>query len=168
MTPEERAQLAELVAWKKAREAQQITLPLDPTSLKILEEYFVRFTDEVAFEFVGAASHIFPYFIGRQGSRTFEMSSTFIRCGANPDTDEIIISDQNQFTRFSDGMRVSFKVDELTGGVYPGGLTDVLGDFVVANASADGFRFTLEDFGTSAPIDITSFGEGKLFIYKYF
>lgn len=168
MTPEERAQLAGLIAWKKARETQQLTLPLDPTSVKILEEYFVRFNDVVAFDFVGASSHVIPIYFGQQGDRTFEMSSQYIRVSANPDTDQIIVSNKNQFTRFADGMRISFYVDELTGGTFPGGITGGFGDFVVVDASADGFIFKLEDFATSNPVDITSAGEGKLFIQIYF
>lgn len=168
MNEEEKKQLNELVAWKKAREAEQITLPLDPKSLDILSEYFVRFQDVVAFDFIGASSHVVPIYFGRQGDRVFEMSSSYIRVSVNIATDQVIVTDQNQFTKFVDGMRVSFYVDELTGGVFPGGITGGYGDFVVANASADGFMFTLEDFATLNPVDITSIGEGKLFIQIYF
>lgn len=167
MNPEEKAQLNELIAWKKAREAQQITLPLDEKSQEILAQYFMRFEEEVAFEFVGASAHVIPFYLGRQAGRVFDFSSQYIKCIVNPATNQIIIIDKNPFTQFTDGMRVSFYIDELTGGVFPGGLSGGYGDFVVANSTDNGYAFTLEDFGTSAPIDITSLGVGKLFIQKY-
>lgn len=148
--------IKQLEDWKVQREKQQITFPLDIQSINILNEYFMRITGEVN-TIAGAGSNEFTYYIGKQGNQEFQVDAdTFIPYTVDSSTDVFTI----QKISFDDNTQIYVSTSDTT----PDPL--VAGDpyFVV---SSTGFTFKLSLTSGGAPIDITSNGVGKQYIYYY-
>jgi hypothetical protein len=66
-------QVAELMAWKKQKELQQISYPLDITSVNILSKYFLSFVNFFSTT-GGAAGNLFSNMIVKQNNKSIAMS----------------------------------------------------------------------------------------------
>lgn len=161
MNPEERKQLADLVAWKKARETQQLTLPLDPKSLAILSEQFMRIISTVRTE-GGVAQNIFTTYIGQQGNIEFEVYPvSLVSYTVDISTNYLRTSG---YTKFWDDQPVVVDTDE--GGVPPSPLSELATYYV--RDSLDGHEFKLAATVGGAAINITDIGSGRQFIAMTF
>jgi hypothetical protein len=69
MNPDQEARLKALEDWKRSREAQQIVFPLDPKSIEILQNYFMRIVGDL--QSYGVGGDIDTSYIGRQADKEF-------------------------------------------------------------------------------------------------
>jgi hypothetical protein len=154
-----------LEEWKRQKEQQQISLPLDPVSLDVLAEYFPRITEEVVLTFSGASSHYLPILLGKQGDKNFSVTNQYIRYSANPATNEITITDRTISNKFANDEQVIFYVDFLTGDAAPAGITTNTTYYVI-DESSDGYTFKISTSQDGSAVNITDAGTGKQFITK--
>ncbi len=158
--------VASLLAWKQERERQQITSPLDQESITVLNENFMRMTDDVVLTLIGADAHYVPVLLGKQGDKTFDLTRTYIRYSADASTDVITIVDKTPYTKFADDEALIFYVDFLTGDTAPGGITAGSTTYYARDTATDGYSFKIALAPAGAAINITDGGVGKQFIQK--
>lgn len=162
MNPEERLQALE--NWKRERETQQITFPLDPKSFQILNELFVSAVANYSVDWAGFGnSGKFGVVELVQGPMKAVIRIQMIRYGVNPDDDTLNVLDKITANKLEDGAEIVFYTsqNDPPGGIVAGGGSQI---YTVYDASTDGFTFKIMD-ALSAPVDITSFGTGKQLIY---
>lgn len=167
MTPEQRItqlerQVQELLDWKKARMAQQITFPLDNQSRTILNNYFLSVVDDLTF--VNASGLEFTSWYVRQGpiggiisigfpNYLFTASASTNKLSIGRD---IVTGAQGSF---ADDQQVFVK----STGTLPAPLTDLLPYYVV-NEESNGTVIQLSSTLGGSAIDITDAGTGEHFI----
>lgn len=156
--------LKKIEDWIKAREAQQITFPLDPKSFQILNELFVSAIDNYTVDWAGSgASGKFGVVELLQGPMRAVIRTQMIRYRVNPDDDTLTVIDRINANKLEDGTQIVFYTSEnnAPGGIVPGGGSQI---YTIYDTSADGFTFKVMDVAM-APVDITSFGVGKQLFY---
>lgn len=157
MTPEERTQLAELIAWKKARETQQITFPIDSKSVEILQNYFMRILGTLSS--FGVGGDVETSYIGKQANLEFIVGKNqFIPYAVDIVNDLIIPSMQ---VGFENGQKIYF-ISEDT---FPGGMGGI--DYFVINAAAGSFQITTIAGDVGSIVDITSVGVGRQWLWSF-
>ena len=148
-------QVADLMAWKKERMAQQLTSPLDFQSKGILAKDFIQFVD--SFNYVGGASGLqFPLtLIINVNNKKYYLQPTFpmYPYTAVPATDYLKLS----YSPFINGDQVIVYTDDTV----PGGLISGTTYYVI-NASGNTFQLSASSGGTA--INITSVGSGHQYI----
>jgi len=152
-----------LEKWKVGRERQQITLPLDPMSLAILNKFFVSIVGDYVY-LGGTGSRSFQVFSGKQGQFQFNLTPGLIEYIAEPTTDIVTIVEKTPINRFVNTQTVVlYTTDAMPGGLSGQGLTT----YYVVSAAADGYSFKLSLSSGGAAIDITSAGTGKQLMEKF-
>lgn len=160
-------QVKDLLAWKAAREKQQITFPLDIESQKILGKYYMYQVGVLTWE-AGAGANDFRSILVQQGEGTpvseIATEISLIQFSVNPSADTLLIG--NDLTNlkqgvFEDDMTVVVK----STGTLPAPL-DSLTTYYVVNASAGGTVIKLSLTMGGAAINITSTGTNQNFIYQ--
>lgn len=148
-----------LEKWRADREKQQITLPLDPISQTILQNYFPRIISSVV-TVGGVTGQPFTTYIARQGNFVFEVpQSTLVNY-----TVDVSANTLNVVTsRFDNDRLVSVATENTT----PNPLS-TSNSYYVVNASNGGLTFKLSLTLGGAAIDITTSGTGKQYVsYLY-
>lgn len=143
-----------LEQWKKDREAQQITFPLDYESQVILSKYFMHITGVVQYEVLGAASHIETVYTGSQDLYNFVVTPNYINVYTVSTSADTLTSST---IRFTDDTAVSL----FTNGTYPAPFA-VNTEYYVINSTGTTFQLSLTVGG--AAIDITTTGTGSQYI----
>lgn len=170
MTPEElnikiealTTRVKELEDWNAQRLRQQITFPLDPESIKAINKYFMRITDDFYY-FGGVGAHAFQTFTGVQDKLKFELYRTLIRYTAEPTTDIITIVEPTTADKYAnDDTVVLFTDDTVPGGLTGNGSVT----YYVVSAASDGYSFKLSASLGGAAINITSTGSGRQFLSR--
>jgi len=159
MNPNENLEtrIAALEKWKADRERQQLTLPLDTTSLNILNGFFTRIVDTLTYT-AGGGGNTFTTYFGQQGNLIFELNSpSLISYTVVAGTDFVSIS--GTFLKFFNNQAVTL----LTTGTAPAPLSAGLGT-VYYVVSSDNYNFKLAETEGGAAIDITNTGSGRQFI----
>lgn len=166
--------LEALEIWKKDREEQQITFPLDQGSLDILNRHYLHVV--AAYPYAGgAAGRQFVTFIAQQDYNpvreitdsngvawgyTFSKfqlpQANILPYSANPGNDRIILHDDIDI---DSGISVLF----YTNGVAPGGITAGLGTPAYKVNNLRDRSFEIQDTN-GATVNITNAGEGKQFL----
>jgi hypothetical protein len=151
-----------LEAWKKKKEMQQISFPLDVQSIDVLNRYFVRVIDKFTY-FGGAGGNPFTVYVATQDGQFFDMAASFVRYTADPTTDEITVVEKLSDNRFFDDEEVIL----FTTDTAPGGLTaEGIQTYHVVNADADGYVFQLSLTQGGSAVNITSAGLGRQLIVR--
>ena len=156
-----------LEKWKKEREAQQISFPLDRQSVDILNKDFVRVFDEIIYEIVGASSHMASAFLAIQDGKVFDFPVSLVRYTVDASSDVFTIIDKTPGNKVGDGQEIIFSVDETyTGAAGPTGITVATPSFFVRDTATDGYSFKVAATAGGAAINITDAGTGKQFFTK--
>lgn len=151
-----------LEAWKKKKEIQQISFPLDTQSIDVLNRYFVRVIDNFTY-FGGASANPFTVYIATQDGQFFDMGASFVRYTVDVASNEVFVVEKLSVNRFFDDEEVIL----FTTDTAPGGLTaEGLQTYHVVNADADGYTFQLSLTQGGSAVDITSNGTGRQLIVR--
>lgn len=161
MTPEQRIdtlerQVKELLDWKKARMAQQITYPLDNQSITTLNDHFMSITDTVTYP-GGVGSNTFTFYIGKQGGIEFEVHPvSLVKYFVDPTTNIFTTSSTLKFFNTQ-------PVTLTTTDTAPAPLSANIGTtyYII---DSDGYSFKLSATSGGAAIDVTDSGSGVQFI----
>jgi hypothetical protein len=155
-------EVAELIQWKADRMRQQVTYPLDNTSIDIINKHFMRITGDYTYT-AGAGANAFLVKEGIQDNNRFEVTSNYIEYTANASTDLLTIKYPNGTSIFTDDTQVIL----ITTNTAPTGLTaDGSTSYYVVNAASDGASFKLSASAGGAAINLTTDGVGRQFIKK--
>lgn len=156
------ARIEALERWKQERERQQIKLPLDATSIAVLQKYFMRLTSSI--QTTSATGNTFITYLGSQGNPDFVgpglvnfqvAASNLFPYTVNATSDVFTIA----YGRFSNDERVIVDTEDTA----PAPL--VVGtDYYVVNAASDGQTFKLSATLGGAAINITTTGTGSQYI----
>jgi hypothetical protein len=148
-------QVAELMAWKDQRTAQQIMHPLDINSINILNESFMRIKTPIETT-GGAAGNTFITYIGNQGNLQFTVErNTYVPYTVNTTTDFLTATQY-----FPNDTFVYF----ATSDTLPSPLVEGTQYFVV-NSTGTSFQVSATQGG--AAINLTTTGTGSQFIYYF-
>jgi hypothetical protein len=151
-----------LEEWKRQREQQQITFPLDAESVEVLNKDFVRVVDEYTY-FGGVGTTQNQNYVAVQNGNQFQFGGGFIEYTANPGLDTINIINQVSINKFANDQTVILFTSDTT----PGGLDGQgLVTYYVVEASTDGFSFKLSDSEGGSAINITSAGVGRQLLQR--
>lgn len=155
MNPDQERRLKVLEDWKKAREIQQITFPLDSKSVEILQNYFMRILGTLSS--FGAGGDVETSYIGKQANLEFIVGKNqFIPYSVDVANDLIIPSMQ---VGFENGQKIYF----LSEDTFPGGMGGI--DYYVINAGGGSFQISTVPAG--AAVDITSVGVGRQWLWSF-
>ena len=161
-TEELTRRVEELEAWKKSREAQQITFPLDERSRAVLQKYFLSLVRPL--NFVNATGDEFRDVLVVQDDKYNLLSATaqLARYSADASTDQLTVG-QDLVNLSKASFQNGNQVTLYTTGTTPGGLSAGQIYFVV-NATSGGTVFKLSLSSGGAAINITSAGTGENYI----
>lgn len=164
MNPDQERRLKVLEDWKRAKEIQQITLPLDSKSFAILNDLFVSAVDNYTVDWAySGMSGQFGVVELVQGPMRVVIRTQMIRYRVNPVEDTITVIDTINANKLENGTQILFYSSENDppGGIVAGGGGNT---YTIYDITPDGFTFKIMD-ALSAPVNITSFGTGKQLIY---
>lgn len=151
--------VADLEKWKKQREQQQITYPLDFQSQQVLNKYFLTKIEDITYS-AGMAGGFFRFVLVEQDGQieALQAVATLTRYTANPTTD---------FVTAASGVWVDGQqIIVISTDIAPSPLTSGNAYFVV-NATSDGKSFQLEATFGGGALDITDTGTGQQYFYFY-
>lgn len=141
-----------LEEWKRQREQQQVTFPLDPVSIEVLQKYFMRILGTVVY--AAPSGNEFVNYIGKQEDFEFAVAR-------NPYMSYTVNATSNVFTLFNnslvDDTQVTFYSEDTIPGPLVAGVT-----YYVVNASGNTFKVAATQGG--AAIDITDTGTGRQYV----
>ena len=153
--------VTELENWKSQRQGQQITLPLDPTSLEILRKYFLSIVG--TFKTLGVSGREFTNFIINQDTLGFLGYGEYPLVTFTSATSDILTTGFDILTKkpflFSNDDRVT---------VYDNGNglpTGLLGGMTYYVVSVSANTFKLSDTLGGSPIDLTTTGSGFIQLF---
>lgn len=145
--------IAALEKWQKEKTAKQISFPLDPQSVGILNQYFMRITGTII-TIGGAGGNEFTTYIGNQAGLNFELSKNqFI-----PYTVDVT---SNVFTVTSVYFQDDMQVYPVSSDTVPAPLVSGNNYFII---NSTGLTFKLSATQGGAAIDITDDGTGQQFL----
>ncbi len=123
-----------LEEWKKQRERQQITFPLDQQSIDILSKYLMRITGTIITT-GGASGNVFTTYVGNQNNLNFQVSeNTFVLYTVNTTSNIFTVNSDSKY-RFFDDTQVFFVTEDT----LPAPLTET--NYYVVSADAEGLSF---------------------------
>lgn len=138
------------------RKRQQLTLPLDETSIKILQEYFLYISGTIQYD-AGAGGNPFIEYLVKQGPILASIfPPSLSQYTVDPATNELTIT---WGLKFWDNDEVSL----FTPGTAPSPLVANLGT-IYHVIDSDGRTFKLSATSGGAAIDLTTAGIGPQFI----
>ena len=150
------ARIEKLEKYVEDRKRQQLTLPLDQTSIKILQEHFMYIDGTIQYD-AGAGGNPFIEYLVRQGPILASVSPPSLsQYTADPATDYLTIA---WGLKFHDGDEVTL----FTSGSAPNPLSAGIGTIYHVRDS-DGRTFKLAATAGGAAINITTAGIGPQFI----
>jgi hypothetical protein len=154
-----------LEEWKRQREQQQLTQPLDPQTVEIINQYFMRITGSVLTS-GGASGNNFTTYIGEQNGQEFELgANTFIPYTVDATSNVFsIVGSPYTFEDDTSVYVTSGTVSPPNNSVPPAPLVANTEYFVI-NPSGQTFQLSATSGG--AAINITDTGTGRQFIYFY-
>lgn len=155
--------VADLKLWKEQKERQQISFPLDTTSLTILSKYFLSIVGFFSTT-GGAAGNFFSNMLMKQENKTIALSiwNAFIQVVPNSSTHVFTL-----LTDFTSGTQGKVSNDQFitifspTPGNTPTLIDNGSGYFVV-NTSGNTFKLSASKGG--AAINFTDNGTGQQYI----
>jgi len=148
-------QVAELTNFKEKKESQQISFPLDITSINILNKYFLRIVGKYVYG-GGVALQPFTVYEGLQDQTRVEFQNSSIEYTADPTTNILTLIYPNDVTYSVDSV-----INIVTTDTPPGGLSE-LTNYYISSPTPTGFKLAASPGG--AAIDITSKGIGRQFL----
>lgn len=149
------ARLERLEQWKAQKERQQLSYPMDPTSVAVLQNYFMRINNQ--YEYVGGVSgNTFLTYVGSQGNMVFEVSQSLLSPYTVDATTDVLTVADGRF----DNDRIVYVV---TSDIFPAPLDSVTLYYVV-NGTNGGKSFQLSLTSGGAAVNITTTGTGRQFI----
>lgn len=145
-------QVAELMAWKREREQQQLVFPLDKTSKDIISNDFLSIVGSREYT-GGAAGHTFLDFLVKQGSYSGIIGQdTSITFTVNATTDVFTVTKY----AVNDDSRCYVQTSDTLPAGLDGGVT-----YWVINSA--GLTFQLSTDGIN-PVDVTTTGTGLQYL----
>lgn len=158
MTPEQEARLKKVEDFMNARQAQQITFPLDQKSIEILQNYFMRITGTLSS--FGVGGDVETSYIGNQADLQFIAGKNqYIPYVADPANDLIVPT-----------LPVGFEEDQklffITDDTFPGGINPGT-DYFVINATAESFQITTVQGDPGSIVNITTVGAGRQWLWSF-
>lgn len=155
------SQIKTLEQWKVEKEKQQIKFPLDNQSIEILNKYFMRIVQDIAYyEGDGVDGYeLITHYLAKQDNKYVDLrKSKLIQYTVDINTDYLsIISDVN-FTS-------NFILYFATTGVQPTALNTSIPYYVI---NSTGQRFQISETPGGAAVNFTDKGTGHQFISIYF
>ncbi len=146
--------IEKIEAWQKARDAQQVTFPLDIQSINVLKQHFMRITGKVV-TISGLGGNIFTEYVGEQADKRFSVfKNTYSVYVVDPTTNVFKVTDQY----FPNDLQVYVATSDTT----PTPLTDGTLYYVV---SSTGLTFKLSLSQGGAEINVTDAGTGTQYLY---
>lgn len=149
------ARIERLEQWKAQRERQQFTYPVDPTSIAVLQNYFMRINSE--YETLGGISgNLYTTYVGSQGNMVFEVTQSLLSpYTVDTSSDTLTVSSG----RFEADRLVYF----ATSDTFPSPLDSVTSYYTV-NVSNGGTSFQVSLTVGGAAVNITTTGTGRQFV----
>lgn len=151
-------QVKELSENRDRKELQQISYPLDNTSIAILNKYFLRIVGKYVYG-GGAALQPFTVYEGLQDQTRVEFEHSSIEYTADPTTDILTLIYPNDVV-----YSVDSTLNIVTTDTVPGGLSEIT-NYYISSPTATGFKLAASAGG--AAIDITSKGIGRQFLFIF-
>lgn len=164
------AQLNELMAWKEKQTRQQLTYPLDATSLQILSKYFPLFKEVIPFTTPsGKVVPALAIFQVQNSELTLQADPNIYPFTVNTSTNEFVapghpFSVGDEVTVFSSNGTLPTYTVTISGVPSPAGMVSGVTYYVVAvGPSPFIFKLSLTPGGT--PMTMTGAGGSEQYIY---
>lgn len=150
-------QVQELMDWKKKKEIQQISFPLDNNSFIVLNKYFLTLLSHI--DFVRSDGTTSQNILVRQDNvlSAINIYNDLTRFTVNTSTDFITVTSGN--------FNNDDKILMLSTGTLPGGLSDTVSPYYVVNSTGSTFQVSTTSGGT--PVNITSTGVGEQYLFYF-
>ncbi len=148
------ARIEALEKWKEGKMRQQITLPLDPVSISVLQTYFMRITGER--DETSATGNTFITYVGSQGTRQFAViQNTVFPYIVNTTTDIFTVASG----RFINDQQVIVSTSDTAPSPLVAGTI-----YFIINSADNGTTFQLSGTSGGAAINVTDTGTGAQYI----